>query len=50
MLAEENLPMHRKINVILALAAGLLGGLLSRYIAPTSVLALKRSERKVSFW
>jgi hypothetical protein len=29
----------RKLNLILALAAGLLGGLLSRHLAPTSVYA-----------
>jgi hypothetical protein len=31
--------MSRKLHVILALAAGLLGGLLSRYLAPTPVFA-----------
>jgi hypothetical protein len=31
--------MSQKLTVALALAAGLLGGLLSRYIAPTSVSA-----------
>ena len=31
--------MNRKLNVTLALAAGLLGGLLSRYITPTPVFA-----------
>jgi hypothetical protein len=31
--------MNRKLNLTLALAAGLLGGLLSRYLTPTSVLA-----------
>jgi len=31
--------MNRKLNLSLALAAGLLGGVLSRYIAPLPVLA-----------
>lgn len=31
--------MHRKLNLTLALAAGLLGGVLSRYLAPLPVLA-----------
>ncbi len=31
--------MNRKLNLSLALAAGLLGGMLSRYIAPLPVLA-----------
>ena len=31
--------MNRTINVTLALAAGLLGGLVSRYLAPTPVFA-----------
>ena len=31
--------MNRKLNLILALAAGLLGGLLSRYVAPMPVHA-----------
>jgi hypothetical protein len=31
--------MNRKLNVGLSLAAGLLGGILSHYVAPKSVLA-----------
>ena len=31
--------MTRKLNVILALAAGLLGGIVSRYLTPTAVFA-----------
>jgi hypothetical protein len=31
--------MNRKVNFALALAAGLLGGALSRYLTPTTVLA-----------
>jgi hypothetical protein len=31
--------MNRTMNVTLALAAGLLGGLISRYLAPTPVFA-----------
>jgi hypothetical protein len=31
--------MNRKLNLILGLAAGLLGGLLSRYVAPSAVYA-----------
>jgi hypothetical protein len=31
--------MHRRLNLVLALAAGLLGAVLSRYIMPTPVLA-----------
>jgi len=31
--------MNRKLNFTLALAAGLLGGVLSRYLTPTPVLA-----------
>jgi hypothetical protein len=31
--------MCGKLNIVLALAAGLTGGILSRYIMPTSVLA-----------
>jgi hypothetical protein len=31
--------MHRKLNLVFALAAGLLGGFLSRYITPMPVLA-----------
>jgi len=34
--------MHRKLNIALALAAGLLGGLLSHWIAVPSVLAQAR--------
>jgi hypothetical protein len=31
--------MRRKLNVILALAAGLLGGIVSRHLTPTPVFA-----------
>jgi hypothetical protein len=31
--------MHQRLNLVLALAAGLSGGVLSRYILPTPVLA-----------
>jgi len=31
--------MNRKVNITLALVAGLLGGLASRYLTPTPVLA-----------
>jgi hypothetical protein len=31
--------MNRNLNLVLALAAGLLGGLISRYISPVAVLA-----------
>ena len=31
--------MHRKVNFTLALAAGLLGGVLSHYLIPTPVFA-----------
>ena len=36
---ETPITMYRKLNLIFALAAGLFGGLLSRYITPTAVLA-----------
>jgi hypothetical protein len=35
--------MNRTLTLILALAAGLLGGTLSRYVTPTTVLAQGRS-------
>jgi hypothetical protein len=35
----ENVPMKNKMTFVLALAAGLLGGLLTRYIAPPIAFA-----------
>lgn len=35
--------MNRKLNVGFSLAAGLLGGILSHYVAPKSVLAQSRA-------
>lgn len=39
--------MHRKFNLALALAAGLLGGALSRYIAPLPVQAQAGPPREL---
>jgi hypothetical protein len=36
---RRNQTMHRKLNLSLALAAGLLGGVLSRYVTPLPVQA-----------
>ena len=35
----ESLNMNRKVNLTMALAAGLFGGLLSRYVTPSPVYA-----------
>jgi hypothetical protein len=40
--------MNRTLNLTLALAAGLLGGLLSNYLTPTPVLAQTQSPAPVS--
>ena len=39
--------MNRKLNLTLALAAGLLGGVLSRYITPSPVLAQTGPAKEV---
>ena len=39
--------MNQNLKLSLALAAGLLGGLLSRYIAPTPVLAQTQPQRGI---
>jgi hypothetical protein len=39
--------MSRKLNLFLALAAGLFGGLLSRYLTPASVLAQTNPPREI---
>ena len=39
--------MNRKVNFTLALAAGLLGGLLSRYLIPTPVFAQAQAPREI---
>lgn len=39
--------MNRKLNILLALAAGLLGGLLSRYISPFPVLAQAQAQKEI---
>jgi hypothetical protein len=46
MMGPENGSMNRKINLILALAAGLLGGLISRYINPIPAYAQTQSAPK----
>ncbi len=38
-LTDEKVRMNRKLNVILGLAAGIVGGAVSRYLTPTPVLA-----------
>lgn len=46
--------MNRKLNLSLALTAGLLGGVLSRYVTPLPVQAQagppKEFRRKASSW
>jgi hypothetical protein len=39
--------MNRKLNLSLALAAGLLGGLLSHYITPAPVLAQTQAPKEM---
>ena len=39
--------MNRKVNLPLALAAGLIGGVLSRYLAPLPVLAQAGPPREI---
>jgi len=39
--------MNRKFNLALALAAGLLGGVLSRYVAPWPVLAQAQPAKEL---
>ena len=40
--------MKRTMNITLALAAGLLGGLLSRYLAPTPAFAQTQTQAPVA--
>ena len=39
--------MNRKVNFTIALAAGLLGGVLSRYLIPTPVFAQAPAPREI---
>lgn len=39
--------MHRTLTLTLALAAGVLGGLLSHYITPATVLAQAQAQKEI---
>jgi hypothetical protein len=39
--------MNRKVNIWLAIAAGLIGGALSHYLAPLPVLAQTQAQKEI---